>query len=190
MLEILVLAIAFLVMAKGKPRARRRMGRYIRGNVDEQLNLSTLASKTLISAAFDETVNERTLVSSIVASWSLQAFTPATGDGPVLVGVAHGDYSSAEIEAFLETTGSWNEGDLVAQEVGKRRIRRVGVLGATTGPLTPSSLNDGKPIKTKLNWILLQGQTLQVWAYNMGSSALETTNPVVDVQGHANLWPR
>ena len=168
------------------------MGRYLKGSVNEELSLGTLAARTLIGTTFDETVNERTLVSSLVATWSLQDFTAAAGDGPIMVGVAHGDYSDAEIEAVLEATGSWDEGDKVAQEVGKRLVRRIGVFrvqasDAGTGTYT---LNDGKPIKTKLNWILNQGVRLKIWAYNMGSSPLATTNPVVGAEGHANLWPR
>jgi len=166
--------------------------RFLKGNVDEELNLGTLAAKALVGAVFDETVNERTRVSSIVATYTMQEFTPATGDGPILCGIAHSDYSDAEIEEVIENTGSWNEGDLVQQEVAKRMVRQIGVFG---GPGEVSSalamtLNDGDPISTKLNWILLQGQTLKVWAYNLGTSALATTVPILRVQGHCNLWPQ
>lgn len=160
------------------------MGKYIRGSVDEELALTTLASKTVVGTTFDETVQERTLVSSIVANWSGKDFT--AGEGPIMVGVAHGDYSDAEIEAVIESTGSWNEGDKVAQEVSKRLVRRIGVLSLADGDPV---LNDGKPMKTKLNWILNQGVFLKIWAYNMGSGAL-TTGGIVQAEGHANLWPR
>ncbi len=49
-------------------------------------------------------------------------------------------------------------------------------------------LNDGKPIKTKLNWILQEGQTLAFVGYNMGSVQVQTTTPDVRILGHANLW--
>ncbi len=194
MLEILVVVIAMLVMArKGRGRGKRSMGRYIRGNVDENLALGTLAAATLVGVLFDETVNERTYVSSIVATWNLSDFTEAADVGPIVVGIAHGDYSDAEIEAFIENTGSWNEGDLVQQrEVGRRLIRKVGTFGAD-GPVdsaTSLTLNDGKPITTKLGWILLQGQTLRYWAYNPGAAAVSTTDPNVRLSGHVNLWPR
>ncbi len=166
------------------------MGRYIRGGVDETLTLSTLAAKTAISDGFDEVVNERTLVSSLVATYALAAFTKSTGDGPILVGVAHGDYTTAEIEEFVEMTDSWDEGNLVEQEIAKRKIRRIGIFDNPVDEAAVSVLNDGKPIKTKLNWILLQGQTLKVWAYNMGTSALATTSPLVLLEGHVNLFPK
>ncbi len=166
------------------------MGRYIRGDMDEQLGLSTLGAKVAIKGNFDQVVNGRTLVSSVVAAWSMTSFTKSTGDGPILVGIAHGDYSAAEIEEFLEATGSWDEGDLVQQEIAKRKIRRIGIFENPADEAASVSLNNGTKIKTKLNWILNDGATLSLWAYNTGTSPLATTNPTVQALGHANLWPR
>ncbi len=166
------------------------MGRYIRGNVDEFNGLGTLAAKTVAAVPFDETVNGRTLVSSMVATHSMTAFTKSTGDGPIMVGVAHGDYTVAEIEEYLESTGSWDEGNLIDQETSKRKIRRIGKFENPIDEAAVAVLNDGKPIKTKLNWILNDGATLQYWAYNLGTSALATTSPIVNAEGHVNLWPR
>ncbi len=174
------------VAAKDR-RRRRKMGKYIRGNVEESLPLTTLASRTLAQVAFDETVNERTLVSSLVAVWSIEDFTEGNDIGPIMVGIAHGDYSGAEIEAWIENTASWNEGDLVQREVANRKCRRVGVFDSDR---TGDVLNNGRAIKTKLNWILNQGQTLRLWGYNLGLAAVATTVPNVSVDGHVNLWPR
>lgn len=190
MLEMLVIGV-ILVMAGKTPRRRKKFRRYIRGNIDENLSLGTLAAGTLVGVAFDETVNERTFVSSVVCSWSLSNWTAGDDDGPIVVGLAHGDYSDAEIEAYIENTGSWNEGDLVqSREVGRRLIKRVGQFMVTDIQAeTIHTLNNGMPVKTKLNWVLNQGATLKYWAYNQGASALATTDPDVRIQGHANLWP-
>ncbi len=166
------------------------MGKYIRGNIDHGLQLSTLAAKDVIETQFSSTVNERTLISSVVAKYSLTAFTKSTGDGPIMVGLSHSDYNAAEIEEWIENTGSWNETDLVNQEIAGRKIRQIGTFENPADEAETSVLNDGKPIKTKLNWIVLQGQSLNLWAYNMGSSPLATTDPLVQCFGHANLWPR
>ncbi len=168
------------------------MGRYLRGNVDEELSLGTLASKDVVGAVFDETVNERTLVSSIDAMWTMENFTSADGVGPIVVGVAHGDYTDAEVEEYLEDAGQWNEGNLVAsREVAKRLIRQIGVFPAAPGGGVGSAvLNEGKPIKTKLNWILLQGQSIRLWAFNTGTGPIATTVPVVRANGHVNLFPK
>ncbi len=155
----------------------------MKGNVDEVLALGTLAAATLISADFDEVVEEKMLVSSIVSTYSLRELTAASGAGPIVVGVAHSDYTDAEIEAWLETTDSWDQGDLVqGKEVRNRLIRRIGIFGSS------GVLNDGKPIKTRLNWLLRTGQTLSVWGYNRGASALATTDPQIVLEGHVNLW--
>ncbi len=167
------------------------MGRYIRGNVDEEVALTTLASKDVVGAIFDEVVNERTLVSSLVAAWALNNFTPGANIGPFAFGVAHSDYTDAEIEEYLEQTGQWDEGNLQSQEVSKRKIRRIGVIGGDIDDAADiGQFNDGRPKKTKLNWILLQGQSLRLWAYNMGSANVATTAPSLVCNGHVNLWPR
>ncbi len=166
------------------------MRKYIRGNVSEQLTLTTLAAQTLVSVDFDEVTEERMLASSIVGSYSIRDFTPATGDGPVKIGIAHSDYSDAELEEWMEQTDSWDEGDLIGQEVAKRKIRTIGIFRNPDSATLTQVLKTGLPIKTKLNWILRTGQTLSLWAYNMGSSAFATTAPIVEIEGHVNLWPR
>ncbi len=165
------------------------MRSYLKGNVNEQLSLGTLAAKTLISAIFDEVAVEKTLVSSIVGTYAINDLTEASGDGPILVGIAHSDYTASEIEAVIEATGSWDPGDKIQNEIGKRLVRKIGVFDVeATGLTVTDVLNDGKPIKTKLNWSLTTGKSLQLWAYNMGTSPLGSTDPTVTVEGHCNLW--
>ncbi len=192
MLEILVVmaAVSAIIAMAKKGRRRRAMGRYLRGGVDENLGIAALAAKDLVAVNFDETVNERTLVSSIVATYSIAELTAGANIGPIMVGIAHSDYSDAEIQEVIDQTQSWNEGDKVGQEVAKRLVRRIGQFAQPGDSLAPVVLNDGKAIKTKLNWILLQGQTLKLWAYNLGTGAVATTTPIITVQGHCNLWPR
>ncbi len=176
--------------AVAKKRRGRKFRRYIKGRVDESLDLGTLAAKTLAGVAFDENVNERTFVSSIVAAYALSNYTPAADDGPLEIGIAHNDYSDAEVEAWVEATGTWNEGDRIGQEIAKRLIRSVGFIEAGQSSQEYFAMNDGKPIKTKLGWILNQGVTLKLWVYNHGTSALATTTADLTCAGHANLWPQ
>ncbi len=167
-----------------KGRGRKPRGRYLRGRIDEGLSLGTLAAKTLVVDTWDQTVSERTLVSSIVSAWSIDELTD--DQGPIMIGVAHSDYTAAEIEEVIENAGSWDEGNKIDQERAKRLVRTVGIFAVGGGE--DQALNDGKPIKTKLNWILSAGDTLDMWAYNMSAAALSTTVPIVQAQGHANLW--
>ncbi len=189
MLEILLLlALIMPVLAAKRRGSRRSMRGYMKGDINEKIDLGTLAASTLISANIGETVIERTLISSIVTTWSLSEFTQAVGDGPIVVGVANSDYTDSEIEQVLENNGSWNAGSLVDQEKTKRKVRIIGTFQQKDISVGNSVLNDGKPIKTKLNWVLETGQTLSLWAYNDGESALATTDPDVNVFGHANLF--
>ncbi len=164
------------------------MGKYMRGTVDEELDLGTLGAKTLVAGAFDETVNEVTLATSIEYYASLRDFTRATDVGPIMIGVAHGDYSAAEIEAWIENSGSWNRGDLVSQEISKRLIRKLGIFELPSEVADAVVLNNGRSTKVKLNWKLITGQTLDLWAYNLGAAAIATTTPIVTLEGHINLF--
>ncbi len=166
-----------------KRRARRRRTKILKGIVDENMSLGTLANTTLIAAAFDESVNERSFLISMEATWHMQDIS--TSGGPVTVGVAHADYSAAEIEQWIENTGSWNEGNLVQQEISMRKIRQVGVFAMND---SDESLNDGLLIKTPLRWIVNQGQGLSLWAYNDSGAALTTGN-VVTVDGWCWIRP-
>ncbi len=165
------------------------MGRYIRGSISQGFALGTLASSTAVLAA-TQVVTERTLVSSIVATFSLSGFTAGDNIGPIEVGVAHSDYTLAEVEAYLERSASWSEADLPAREISSRKVRRIGIFDVPATAGEALSLANGRPVKTKLNWILTQGQGLNWYAYNQGGQPLATTDPNVHINGHANLWPR
>ncbi len=173
--------------SKGKGR---KYCRYLKGKINNDLALGTLAPTTLISEVIGDTLNEKAWLSSVKAVWSLSNFTPAVADGPILVGIAHSDYSSAEIEAWIENANSWEEADKIGQEIARRKIREVGSFRSVDLSSSETiTLNEGKPIHTKCGWQLASGQTVTIWAYNEGSSALGTTDPVVQTSGHANLWP-
>ncbi len=190
MLYYILMAVAvMLALAKRKGRKFRK---YLKGTLDETMDLATLGAKVVVSQSSTGVLEEKAWLSSIKATWSMDDFTPATDDGPITVGVAHHSYSSAEIEEWVENdTGSWKEGSIVQQEVARRRIRQVGTFETSRGASAAgiSVLNDGKPIRTKCGWQLQTSDGLRIWAYNQGASALATTAPNVLVQGHANLWP-
>ncbi len=176
-------------MAKHPKKGRFRP--YLKGQIDFELALGTLAPKDLISAPVGDSVTEEIWLSSVKATWTMDEFTEALNQGPIMVGVAHSDYANAEIEEWVENLASWERHDLVGQEVAKRKIRKVGVYSWVDSTATGQvALNQGKPIRTKCGWMLGSGQTVRIWAYNMGSVALATTDPNIQCQGHANLWPR
>ncbi len=137
----------------------------------------TLAADDVTITALTEVMTEERRVLSIDTTVAMQGLT--AGDGPLQYGVAHSDYTAAEIEEALEAAGAWDEGDLVAQEAAKRLVREIGILTEEE-----TALNDGQPVKTRLNWRIATGDTLQFWIRNRGIQM--TTGSEVLTQGHAN----
>ncbi len=180
-----------LVSMARRPSRRGGMGRYTRGNIRINFALGTLAAADLVRSNLGD-VDGRTFVSSIKAVWAMSGFTVTDNVGPIIVGCAHGDYTDAEIEAWVEQTEatSWTSGTLADKEISNRRCRKIGTFGQVGQSLGTQVLNDGKPITTKLNWLLVSGQTVALWAYNTGTVAVGTTDPQIVVDGHANLWDR
>ncbi len=132
-------------------------------------DLATLATVTAIkSTLLAAPVGSSYRVVSVHGTWSVVPFTE--GDGPLVVGIAHGDYTITEIKEFIEATAAIDLGDKIAQERAKRLIRVVGVISSVAN----STLNDGKPIKTKLNWKITQGKALSFFVYNDGGGSMTT----------------
>ncbi len=193
-ISIAILAVAMILaglnMAR-RGRRRRRYRAYIAGKLDHKLQLGTLGAQVVVGSLIGSTVVDTTWVSSVKATYTMNDFTAATDDGPILVGWAHSDYTDAEIEAWIESTSSWDIGNKIAQEVSNRKCKQVGTFFRSPSSATEwIALNEGRMTTTKLGWMLSPSQTLRFWAYNTGSSALATTDPEVRVQGHANLWPK
>ncbi len=179
-------------MARKRRAARRKFRRYIRGVVNVEDTLGTLGSKALNLEIFPDSVTERCWLSSIDAAWTLSNFTKVADAGPLLIGVAHSDYSNTEIEAFLESVGTWDQGDLVqSREIGKRFIRQIGIFETPNAVTDSVRLNDGKKIHTKCGWYLNTGQTLNLFTYNLGGVSLSGASaPNVAGRGVAHLWPQ
>ena len=190
MLEILVVMAVVTLWVVAAAKRRRKMGRYLRGNIDLNYALGTLAGSDVLVQAVQDTVEERSYVSSVKCTYALNSFTVGDGIGPLIQGVAHSDYSDAEIEEWIELTTGWAEGDLVSREIATRKIRRIGTFPRQADNIGTMALNGGRMITTKLGWILTTGQNVKFWTYNTGANPLATTDPDVSVAGHANLWPR
>ena len=175
--------------AKGTYKRRRyRQGRYLRGGVSVNKDLGTMQALDVQTEDMPEVVSERTRVSSLDCMWTTSGWIQSDDDGPIMVGVAHSGYTDAEIEGWIEDQDTWDEGDMQLRDVRQRLIRKIGVLTSPPTDGGSKSLNDGKPIKTRLNWVLSTGQTLQIWYYNMGNSAFGAPGPHVQTNGHVNLF--
>ncbi len=159
-----------------KHRGRRKRRFNLKGvRTRATLALGTLASfDLLVGSLLGSSDNEYRLV-SLKATWALDDLT--ANEGPILVGVAHGDYTAGEIEEAIEASASINKADKIAEEQANRLVRIVGVL---TSQVT--ILNDGRPVKTKLNWAIPEGIAVDFWAYNESTGTL-TTGASINVAG-------
>ncbi len=142
--------------------------------------LTTLASNLAIVGALVPAADGAYRLVTAKGSWGITEL--AATEGPITVGFAHSDYSVTEIKECLEAQAAISKGDKVAQEQANRLVRVVGVLNGGD-----DQLNDGKPISTKLNWLITIGDLVNIFAYNDGSDAL-TTGANVTFMG--NCWIR
>ncbi len=162
--------------------ARRRGSGRVQQNIrkipiQSTITLGALASKDVISGAIFNNSDTLFRMLNYEVTWTWDSVT--AGDGPLTVGIAAGDYSAVEIEECLEAIGNIQLGDRIAQEQANRLVRVVGNIQPEI-----LTLNDGMPVKTKLNWKVPIGDAQQVFAYNQGGSAF-TTGSALLVFGHA-----
>ncbi len=176
MLEIILLLMAFGLMAKRTPK-RRRSFNLRRVRLQPNLTLGALATITVILGQVVGNSTAPYRMMSLKGTWSISDHT--AGQGPITVGFAHSDYSVGEIKEAIEASLSISRGDKIANERANRLVRVVGTFGGLLGEET---LNDGRPVKTKLNWAIPVGQTVNMWAYNDSIASL-TTGSIIHFLG-------
>ncbi len=181
MLEILVVMAIAVIFAAKRPRRRRWTGN------DRMVPWTT---NTALLALLDAIVVKGTTVGTSDRSfrllsyntmWGLRGQTP--GEGPIVVGYAHDDYSVTEIKEALEAEATMTTANKVAGEQANRLVRKVGTF---PGADEDEVLNDGKPIRTRLNWAIPLGSNISVFAWNRSGATL-TTGAVLSCQGDARV---
>jgi len=150
--------------------------------VSVAFTLGALATLDVTSAALTAVPVNPTRLITLDASFGLSN-TIAADDGHTF-GVAHGDYTNAEIEECLEATNSINPGDKVTQERANRLVRYIGKFEKGAAGES-GSFNDGKRIKIRLNWPMAIGQNLVIWCRNGGSNVWTSG---ADILIDGNLW--
>lgn len=143
-------------------------------------SLSTLADGTLVLEALTGVLEMNARITSADLSFALDGATP--GEGPLQIGVSHGDYSVAEVEENLEVAGLLGPAAKIEQEQSNRLVRTVATFGSVSAS---EVVNDGKSVKTRLNWLIEEGNFLAMWTYNNSGAPL-TTGTRTRVWGHLN----
>ncbi len=155
--------------------------------METEVALSTVSeNNAVIADIFSAVLTEDLWMISADLTWTLQG-TITDGEGPLGFGIAHGDFSADEIEEYLNLslTGPFDKINNEKNSRG-RYIRRVGRFPQHNADAPSNQFNDGKPIKTKLNWMNESGQNTAIWCENQGAGA--TTGRIVSVTG--TVWGR
>lgn len=163
---------------------KRSMRGYVKLPFSLAAGVGAVSSGEFSGIDVSSTVNERTWVSSAVIMVGCHDHT--VGEGPATVHAAHSDYSNTEVEEQIEATNSWDQGDLIARERANRKVRAVGILALDDQG--EEILNDGRPIRVKLGFMLEEGDTVQFGVFAKGGAL--TAGLVLDVTGHLNGWKR
>ncbi len=174
MIELVLVMLVFALMAKhGKGRRRYSLRRV---RTTGGITLGTLANVTVVTSAILGAADGAYRLMSLSQSWALKNLT--VGEGPVTVGYAHGDYTVTEIKEAIEAGASISIGNKIANEQANRLVR---IIGSFSGE-AEEVLNDGKPMKIRLNWAIPIGTTVNIFAYNDSGAAL-TTGGIIEVTG-------
>ncbi len=179
MLEVLLLMLCAIAMARHGGSGRRYSLRKVR--TIPQIVVGTLATLTVVTGALSGTSDAQYRLISAHHTWALSGHT--VGEGPYTVGYAFGDYTVAEIKEAIEISNSISPGDKIGQEKANRWVR---IVGQFAGAEVSETLNDGRPIKTRLNWAVQIGLTVNAFVYCEDAAANQTTGSIVDLTG--NLW--
>ncbi len=175
-------------MPKKTPKRRRAFNlRKVR--VAQNITIGALAAFSLVKGTlYPASTNPYRIVSSDL-SYQVVDLGATIDDGHE-VGLAHGDYTATEIEECVESQSAIDLGDLLAQERTNRLVRTIGFASGGSGAATDQSLsvNDGKPVKTKLNWKIGIGDTVDAWIRN-GSDTIWTSGATLAIIGHVWVTP-
>ncbi len=156
--------------------ARRKRG-IVAIPINKTLASSTLAANTLLGGDLftsDLTEDFFCISADLNIGW-----TGTAGEGPIEVGLAHGDYSDTEIEENLELSFT-NPDSKIEQERSRRLVRRIGYLSGTAAE---GVLNEGRTTRVKLRFSIggAAGQ-LKMWMYNRHTTNL--TGTTISYQGY------
>ncbi len=136
--------------------------------------MGTAANRALLVTAFTGLLEEDFLCWSMDVQITMQDIT--TGEGPLRVGIAHGDYSIAEITEALDVT-ILSPDNKIEQERKRRLVRTIGKVSEAQ-----PTHNDGKPYRLKVGWVTGDGEVMNMWTRNVGGGTM-TTGAKIEAEG-------
>ncbi len=139
--------------------------------------LSTLAAGVAIkltTSALGAITEDFRLIKLTDMWFSVTNFT--AGQGPVIIGLADGELTVAEIAACLDVNGPVDRNDRAAHEASERPVWPLvafmgdGIYGSEGGGVTLAG--GASPHEKVIRWTFSNPEGADLFAFNMGSAAL------------------
>ena len=151
--------------------------------------LLTLAANTaLIIATGDLTITEdfRMLKSRIAAH--VDTLTAGDGEG-LMLGIANGNLSVAEIAAVMQLDGPADFSDRINEEVAERFVYVISQISESLGVNAVFKNENGGPIiEIKPRWSFSNTDGWNFFVYNDGGGAFTTGAVVRLIMTHYGVW--
>ncbi len=147
---------------------------------DRAVTTGTLAVNTAILASAQITLGEDFRM--LKSEFSFQV-SNSVADESVLIGIANGDLTIAEIAECLEVNGPTDRNDRVAVERSERAVWPIVNIGNAS-----RIANDGLPIEIKLRWTFSNPEGWVFFAYNQSDATLGTSMIVTIIAKHFGVW--
>ncbi len=173
-------------MAYKKRTYRKRKFNLRRVRMSASGIIGALAALDVVKAAVTAVAADTYRIVSVDCAYSITDLGALADDG-FAFGLAHSGYTAAQIEECLESQTSIDLGDKIAQERANRLVREVGMISGSQGAVVGGGLpfNNGRRVKTRLNWKISIGDTLDIWVRN-SSGVIYTTGASITMNG--DLW--
>ncbi len=155
----------------------RKSSNFFAYRIEEQLALATLANGIALTGDLTALGLTKCYLISADLNWTIEGMT--SGQGPIDVGVASGDLTATEIVESLDAKPT-SRSDRIPMERSRRPVRRSGSFPSQD---VTETLNDGKPIRTKLKFYIDEGIELVAWARNRSGATL-AGGAVLNVTGN------
>ncbi len=164
-------------MAK-KRRGARRSRRFQVIKVQQSADLGTLVTNVGLKTVLWDITQDAYVIAADL-TWTL--FGMDLLDGPVDVGLAHGDLTNSEIVNALDASPK-SDSDIIALELTRRPVRLVGTFPQPENTGAGKTLNDGKKIRTKCRFAITGATDLVFFGVNRGVQPL-TVDTTLAVAG-------
>jgi len=157
--------------------------RFMKASHDTTITVGAAISEAVVQQDNLVTLDQDVYVSTLHVLIAIEDLTAT--EGPIEIGVAQSELTTTEIAEALDASPT-SEYDIPASEHAKRFVRSVGFFD---GLNTHEKMNEGRPLKIRINRRFPAGQELpKIWLRNKSGATLTTGATVVLQQTYFGNW--